>query len=48
MAEDQKIKLNEQLLSVEEFEEKKKEIEAKKGVKIVEVKPNEYKIQIQS
>lgn len=47
MAEDQKIKLNEQLLSVEEFEEKKKEIEAQKGVKIVEVKPNEYKIQIQ-
>lgn len=43
---EKKIKLNEELLTETEFEKKKKEVEKMKGAKLVEVAPNEYKIQL--
>ena len=38
-----KIKLNGVILTLKQFEEKKKEIENQKGIKLIEVAPNEYK-----
>jgi len=45
--EDKKVILNEQEYSYSEFLEKKKEIESKPGVRIVEVKPGVYRTKIQ-
>lgn len=46
MSEEQKIKVNGQPISKEEFEEKKKELQNKKGVQLVEQGPNDYRIRI--
>jgi hypothetical protein len=42
-----KIRVNKEKLTEEEFAQKKEELEGKKGVKLVEVRKNVYKIQIQ-
>jgi len=47
MAKEKKIKLNKQLLTEEEFEKKKEELEKKKGVKVVKENSNSYKVRIQ-
>jgi len=46
MEEDQ-IKLNEQVLSKDEFKKKKEEIEKNKGMNVIETENNKYKIRIQ-
>ena len=43
----QKIILNEKHISEEDFEKRKKELEKKPGVKIVEIGNNIYKTRIQ-
>lgn len=40
------IKLNEQVISKEDFEKKKEEVEKMKDAQLVEVAPNEYKIRL--
>jgi hypothetical protein len=40
------IKLNEQVISQEEFEKRKQEVEQMKDAQLVEVAPNEYKIRL--
>ena len=40
------IKLNEQVISKEDFEKKKQEVEQMKDAQLVEVAPNEYKIRL--
>ena len=47
MAEEKKIELNGKLLTESEFQEETKKAEAKPGVKIIKVKENVYKKQIQ-
>lgn len=42
----EKITLNGKIVSQEQFEEKRKELELAKGMKLVEVSPNNYKIRI--
>jgi len=42
-----KIKLNEKELTKEEFEKKKKELEAQKGIKLVKINESTYKTRIQ-
>jgi|GEM_PF-5678791 len=44
MAEEKKIKLNEEVLTEQEFEKRKKEVEKMKGASLVEIAPNVYKI----
>ena len=46
MNEDQ-VKLNENVITKDEFAKKKEEIEKNKGMKVVETGTNEYKIRIQ-
>lgn len=46
MSEEKKVKLNNKKLTEQEFLEKKKEAE-KKNLKIVEVKPNEYRTKLE-
>ena len=46
MADEQKVQLNGQILSKEEFEKKKQEIEQKKGMQLVEVAPGVYKTRL--
>jgi hypothetical protein len=46
MSEDQ-VKLNERVISKDDFDKKKEKVEKNKGMKIVEVNKNEYKIRIQ-
>lgn len=46
MEKENKVKLNEQLVSEEEFEKKKQEVDQMKDAQLVEVKPNEYKIRL--
>lgn len=41
------IKLNEKLITPKELEEKKKQIEKMKGAKLIEIKPNEFKIKLE-
>ena len=42
-----KVKLNEEILTEDEFEEKKEELEKKPGVKVVEKGNNSFKVRIQ-
>lgn len=44
---DKKIVLNEKTLTEEEFEKEKKRLEENKGVKVVEIRKDEYKSRIQ-
>jgi hypothetical protein len=46
MSEDQ-VKLNERVISKDDFDKKKEEVEKNKGMKVVEVNKNEYKVRIQ-
>lgn len=46
MSEDQ-VKLNEKVVSKDDFEKKKQEVEKNTGMHVVEVNKNEYKIRIQ-
>ena len=45
--EEKKVKLNEEVLTENEFEEKKEILEKKKGVKVVENGPDSFKVRIQ-
>ena len=44
--EEKKVVLNGKEITLPELEEKKKELEGKKGVALIESGPNEYKIKI--
>lgn len=44
---DEKIILNEKELDKEEFDERKEELEKKKGVKVFEVKPGVFKSRLE-
>lgn len=46
ITEQKKIKLNEQLLTETEFEQKKKEVENMKGAELIEISPYEYRIRL--
>ena len=45
--EEKKIKLNEEVLTEDEFDKKKKELEQKKGVKVIEKGDGSFKTRIQ-
>lgn len=44
---EEKVVFNGKEITVEKFQEEKKELESQKGVKVVEVQPNQYKTRIQ-
>lgn len=44
---DEKVTLNGKEVSKKELDEKKKEVEKKSGMKLVEVKPNEFKTKLE-
>lgn len=44
---DEKIKLNGKDVSKEQLQEKKKQVDSQKGMKLVEVKPGEYRTKLE-
>lgn len=47
MEDEKKIKLNEEVLTEEEFQKRKEELEKQPGVKVVEDGADSYKVRIQ-